>query len=82
MDGYVAHARIEQARPHRPAAPTSVDRSSPAPVRVAAHADLRDPECAELIGTSLDERLGQWLVGVREAWSQTTFFLFDPESWR
>jgi hypothetical protein len=82
MAGYVAHARIGQARPHRPAAGTSVDRSSQAPVRAAAYPDQRDPDCVELTGTSLDARLGLWLAGVRETWSQTTFFLFDPESWR
>lgn len=30
------------------------------------------------IGRRLSERLGD----LRETWAQTTFYLFDPESWR
>jgi hypothetical protein len=36
----------------------------------------------ELVGRPLDERLAAWCADRCEAWSQTTFYLFDPESWR
>jgi len=36
----------------------------------------------ELVGRPLDERLASWWADLCEAWSQSTFFLFDPESWR
>jgi hypothetical protein len=47
------------------------------------------PECItlshdwiELVGRPLDQRLAAWWADMRETFSQTTFFLFDPESWR
>jgi hypothetical protein len=36
----------------------------------------------ELVGRPLDETIAEWLASVGESWSQLTFFLFDPESWR
>jgi hypothetical protein len=39
-------------------------------------------EVEDLDGESLDERLGEWWAGLREQVAITTFFLFDPESWR
>ena len=36
----------------------------------------------ELVGRPLDERLAAWWADRGEAWSQATFYLFDPESWR
>jgi hypothetical protein len=36
----------------------------------------------ELVGRPLGERWAARWDGLCEAWSQTTFFLFDPESWR
>lgn len=36
----------------------------------------------ELVGRPVNEGLGDWLASVGESWSQLTFFLFDPDSWR
>lgn len=36
----------------------------------------------ELAGRAIDERIGDWLASIGESWSQLTFFLFDPQSWR
>lgn len=36
----------------------------------------------ELVGRPLDEAIRDWLASIGESWSQLTFFLFDPESWR
>jgi hypothetical protein len=33
-------------------------------------------------GPSLADRLGVHLDDLRQAWSGTTFFVFDPDSWR
>lgn len=47
----------------------------------AAHTDAgADP--IDLIGRPLDQAIAEWLAGVGESWSQLTFFLFDPDSWR
>lgn len=47
---------------------------------VSAPADVATP--IELVGRPFDQRLGDWLASLGETWSQTTFFLFDPDSWR
>lgn len=36
----------------------------------------------DLVGQPLDETIRDWLAGIGDSWSQMTFFLFDPESWR
>ena len=39
-------------------------------------------ERLEIVGRPLGRRLAERWADLREAWSQTTFYLFDPESWR
>ena len=39
-------------------------------------------ERVELAGRPLGRRLADRWEDLRDAWSQTTFYLFDPESWR
>jgi hypothetical protein len=39
-------------------------------------------EAMDLVGRPIDEAIGEWLASVGESWSQLTFFLFDPDSWR
>ncbi|MGZ8514991.1 MAG: hypothetical protein ACXW4H_06475 [Candidatus Limnocylindrales bacterium] len=41
-----------------------------------------DGERVELAGRPVGERLAARWDDLRETWSQTTFFLFDAESWR
>lgn len=36
----------------------------------------------ELVGRPLDVVLRERWADVRRVWSQTTFYLFDPDSWR
>jgi hypothetical protein len=36
----------------------------------------------DLVGQSLGDILGVRLGGLRVGWSQVTFYLFDPQSWR
>jgi hypothetical protein len=39
-------------------------------------------EHVDLVGHPIDEVIADWLASVGESWSQLTFFLFDPDSWR
>jgi hypothetical protein len=48
----------------------------------AAAPDASAIEQLELVGRPLNEMVVDWLASVGETWSQLTFFLFDPESWR
>ena len=73
MATYVVHARIDGVRPRRrerrlPGADV-VERG-----RAVAVDDLdtRHPD---------DDRGVDW-ERIREIWAQTTFYLFDPSSWR
>jgi hypothetical protein len=75
VHGYAATARIEHAQPHR----ASIDREA----EPTADATLMiDVESVEIAGRPLGERWHAWWTEVRATWEQTTFFLFDPESWR
>ena len=70
MRGYAASARLERV-PVR----TRVGRSDPTGLAdVGMHVD-RDPR-------PLGERFRERIDELRETWDQTTFYLFDPESWR
>ncbi|HET7169827.1 MAG TPA: hypothetical protein VFI69_11565 [Candidatus Limnocylindrales bacterium] len=65
--------------------------------RVDPHLTLRDVDArdaldppdgpspgsgADVIDTAPMGRVHAWLGSLREGWAQTTFYLFDPESWR
>ena len=39
-------------------------------------------ENVDLVGRPIDDVIADWLASVGESWSQLTFFLFDPDSWR
>jgi hypothetical protein len=41
---------------------------------------VADP--VELVGRPVDDVIADWLASIGESWSQLTFFLFDPDSWR
>jgi hypothetical protein len=49
---------------------------------VAVPSAWLDRELVEPSGRPLGERLAERLDDLCETWSQLTFFLFDPESWR
>ena len=75
MAGYAVTARIEANGVHL----ASAVRRAPATID-----DDRDEtqETVDLVGRPLDVVLAERWVILRESWAQTTFFLFDPESWR
>jgi hypothetical protein len=49
---------------------------------VASGEPLSEAVPVDLVGRPLDAVIGDWLASVGESWSQLTFFLFDPDSWR
>ncbi|MEX2183863.1 MAG: hypothetical protein WEC14_05410 [Chloroflexota bacterium] len=76
MAGYAASCRIQTV------APRAVRRSrAPAPAPMIG-GDAIDLPVEDLIGRPLDEIIADRWASISESWSQTTFFLFDPESWR
>ncbi len=77
MSSYVVLVRVEGVRPHR--MPRVADRREPTirqhvPETVGG-ARMQDERRT---GPTVAERIDR----AREIWAQTTFYLFDPESWR
>jgi len=76
MAAYAVTARIERVHPH-------VARWTGANLADRAAADpILEPEAVELVGRPLGAIVAERWARFREAWAQTTFFLFDPDSWR
>lgn len=71
MASYAVTGRIERVQP-----------------RLARHDDARTPsrgpavEEATAEAIDLGRTTSEWWERFRERWAQTTFYLFDPESWR
>jgi hypothetical protein len=86
MPGYVAHSVLRGGAPRLVASVvwTAEDADGVSGTRGVALAEPAST-CAdriELVGQPFAERLAARLDGLCEAWSQMTFYLFDPESWR
>jgi hypothetical protein len=82
--GYAASATLQGATPQfaltSEHARHSVVQATPA--ALLATGFVGDVDQLDLVGRPIDEVLAEWLASVGESWSQLTFFLFDPESWR
>jgi hypothetical protein len=76
MAGYMVSARIERVSPRFVA---TTDANQPIEPRASSPVAV---ETIDLSGRSFGDRLSDWVAGLGEAWSQTVFFLFDPQSWR
>ncbi len=77
MAGYVATERITRARPRFVG--TGLGWAAREPTSVASDwQPIRSPADDR----PLDRRIQDALSELREEWSQATFFLFDPNSWR
>lgn len=74
MSGYVASARIAGPAPRLVRRAPDAEEADPRATLVAAVEPVVEPDAAD----ELDER---W-TAFRERWSQLTFFLLDPNSWR
>jgi hypothetical protein len=83
MPGYAASATLHGADPQfafvgaHAYGSTRIDAWN-----IAESSDGVVIEQLELVGRPINERIVDWLASVGESWSQLTFFLFDPESWR
>lgn len=80
--GYVTCARLEGAVPRFAGANPRRSMMRPAIERDFSGELPADVDQFELVGRPIDERIAERLASAGEAWSQLTFFLFDPESWR
>lgn len=85
MADYVASARLGAGaiRVDRPRDAWAPDRWSPAgPPTLGAGAEYQAVEDVRVVRSwSSDDLVDRWLA-IREAWTQTTFYVFHPESWR
>jgi hypothetical protein len=79
MTGYAVTARIRRVEIGSPGGHRSFDVGSPDPVPdpPAADGDLE-----EIVGGVPWSRLLDLRDDVVTTWRQTTFYLFDPDSWR
>ncbi len=76
MAAYAVIARIGRVEPHLTV--RDLDRA------LAAAPDDISPTnatVAEVWATDAGP-VAAWLIRLRELWTQTTFYLFDPDSWR
>ena len=81
MAGYAASARLEGAVPQFTLARTRRSTVQPAGESPSTGELLRDARI-DLVGRPFDAIIAERLASIGEGWSQLTFFLFDPESWR
>ncbi len=83
MSGYVASARIVRAAPRLVRAGGPVERPSAVALPTAAETLVveADPPAAGW-ASRIAGRAAERVAAARERWSQLTFFLLDPESWR
>jgi hypothetical protein len=77
MAAYAATARLDGVRPRR-LDRTPAYRPAPLDTRVMAS----DLERIDLVGRPVGEAITERWIRIRDAWGQTVFFLFDPDSWR
>jgi hypothetical protein len=79
MSGYVASARIVRAAPRLVRANGAVERS----IQAADALPVEDliVEAGPPVPGAWG-RVGDWVAAAGERWSQLTFYLFDPNSWR
>ena len=76
MAAYAVSAIIRDARPRRRGSTVSSG------AHVATTWSTSEAETLDLDGRPLDDVVAGWWSDLTVNLSQTTFFLFDPESWR
>jgi hypothetical protein len=81
--GYAANARLQGAAPQLVLAGTHGQSGFATIVPESSQPGVTGAvDQFELVGRPIDETIADWLASVGESFSQLTFFLFDPESWR
>jgi hypothetical protein len=81
--GYAANGRLHGVVPRFVGANAGL--GSPAQLAVPVSGEPIVPDSVvqvDLVGRPVDETIRDWLASIGESWSQLTFFLFDPDSWR
>ena len=80
MSGYIASARIVRGTPRlaRPSDRVSVRWTERSPAAMPDTLIIEADAAPVIAGGSLIQRVH----AIGERWSQLTFFLFDPNSWR
>ena len=78
MSGYVVNARIERVTPHL----TRRDDRGPAAASRTPQDTAGGATAIDLAGRPFETILAERWDAIRERWAQTTFYLFDPDSWR
>ncbi len=76
MAAYATIARIDRVKPHLVGHAPADEAEWP------AAEPLDTPEAIDLVGRPLLPLMAERWTGLREAWSQTTFYLFHAEGWR
>ena len=76
MAAYATMARIDRVKPHL-AGHVPAD-----PAKWPASESLVASEAIDLVGRPLLPLVAERWTALREAWAQTTFYLFDAEGWR
>ena len=79
MHGYAATARIEHVQPHRVGIGAGDAGADEPPADAST---IVEAQPVEIAGRPFGQRWADFAAHVRVTWEQTTFFLFDPESWR
>ena len=83
MDGYSATTRIEGVRPRFAGGPGRTSAAWPEhEPAVFPGTGAFDATPDESATEPFDDWIGERWAAFRDAWSQTTFFLTDPNSWR
>jgi len=77
MAGYAATAHITGAQPRFIG---SGGTRASEPARAVASETPRPARPVD--ARPLGERFAEWRMRARQEWAQTTFYLFDPNSWR
>lgn len=82
MASYVVRARIVGAEPHRARRSPARDPGGTSVARADHGGGDVDQEVLDVVGRPFGQVIGERWGRAREIWSQTTFYLFDPDSWR
>jgi hypothetical protein len=83
MAAYAVIARIGRADPHLKLGDLDLDLNrDPEGPNPGLASDSPTIILDQPDGPSFDERLGDHVARLGEAFGQMTFYLFDPESWR
>ncbi len=76
MAAYATMVRIDRVKPRLAGHVSASPAGSPAAEPLLA------PEAIDLVGRPMLPLVAERWTGLREAWSQTTFYLFHAEGWR